>query len=72
MVQETNVKPGMAAAIRKRLVQVVFVVLLQVGLFVLRTALEGQTLQDELDGYKDYARRVRYRLLPSVWYEVRE
>ena len=36
-------------------------------LFVVRTALEDGTLQDELDGYKDYARRVRYRLLPGVW-----
>ncbi len=34
---------------------------------VIRTALEDRTLQEELDGYKDYARRVRYRLLPGVW-----
>ena len=32
-----------------------------------RTALEGRTLQDELIGYDDYARRVRYRLLPGAW-----
>ncbi|NPV69205.1 MAG: isoprenylcysteine carboxylmethyltransferase family protein [Firmicutes bacterium] len=36
-------------------------------LTVLRTALEDATLQRELDGYKDYAARVRYRLLPGVW-----
>jgi protein-S-isoprenylcysteine O-methyltransferase Ste14 len=36
-------------------------------LFVVRTALEDKTLQAELDGYKDYATRVRYRLLPGVW-----
>ena len=36
-------------------------------LFILRTALEDRTLQAELDGYVDYARRVRYRLLPGVW-----
>jgi protein-S-isoprenylcysteine O-methyltransferase Ste14 len=36
-------------------------------LFILRTALEDQTLQAELAGYADYARRVRYRLLPGVW-----
>jgi len=35
--------------------------------FVVRTALEDKTLQAELDGYKDYAARVRYRLLPGVW-----
>jgi protein-S-isoprenylcysteine O-methyltransferase Ste14 len=34
---------------------------------VIRTALEDRTLQDELPGYADYARRVRYRLLPGVW-----
>lgn len=34
---------------------------------VIRTSLEDRTLQDELTGYRDYARRVRYRLLPGVW-----
>ena len=34
---------------------------------VIRTALEDRFLQDELEGYRDYARRVRYRLLPGVW-----
>ncbi|MGK7874992.1 MAG: isoprenylcysteine carboxylmethyltransferase family protein [Xenococcaceae cyanobacterium] len=34
---------------------------------VIRTELEDRTLQDELEGYRDYARRVRYRLLPGVW-----
>jgi len=34
---------------------------------VIRTSLEDKTLQDELAGYRDYARRVRYRLLPGVW-----
>jgi protein-S-isoprenylcysteine O-methyltransferase Ste14 len=32
-----------------------------------RTALEDRTLQAELDGYTDYARRVRFRLLPGLW-----
>jgi len=36
-------------------------------LMVIRTALEDRALQDELEGYRDYARRVRYRLLPGVW-----
>jgi len=36
-------------------------------LFVVRTALEDRTLQAELSGYKEYAQRVRYRLLPGVW-----
>ena len=34
---------------------------------IIRTALEDQTLQDELDGYKEYTGQVRYRLLPGIW-----
>ncbi len=34
---------------------------------VIRTALEDRTLQEELPGYKDYARRVRYRLFPGIY-----
>ena len=34
---------------------------------IARTALEDRTLQAELDGYRDYAARVRYRLIPGVW-----
>jgi protein-S-isoprenylcysteine O-methyltransferase Ste14 len=34
---------------------------------IVRTALEDRTLRLELPGYEDYARRVRYRLLPGVW-----
>jgi protein-S-isoprenylcysteine O-methyltransferase Ste14 len=41
-------------------------VLLVANLF-LRTALEDRTLQNELDGYKEYAGRVRYRLIPGIW-----
>jgi len=33
----------------------------------LRTALEDRTLRRELDGYAEYARRVRWRLVPGVW-----
>ncbi len=36
-------------------------------LFVLRTALEDRTLRQELAGYQDFARQVRYRLIPAVW-----
>lgn len=36
-------------------------------LFILRTALEDRSLQAGLAGYAEYARRVRYRLLPGVW-----
>ncbi len=34
---------------------------------VVRTALEDRTLQEELEGYKEYARRVRSRLIPGIW-----
>ncbi|MBI4731312.1 MAG: isoprenylcysteine carboxylmethyltransferase family protein [Chloroflexi bacterium] len=40
--------------------------LLVLNLFV-RTALEDRTLLAELDGYKEYAARVRYRLIPGIW-----
>lgn len=36
-------------------------------LFVIRTALEDKTLQDELPGYSEYARQTRHRLLPGIW-----
>ncbi len=34
---------------------------------VVRTALEDKTLQAELPGYKEFAQKTRYRLLPGVW-----
>jgi protein-S-isoprenylcysteine O-methyltransferase Ste14 len=33
----------------------------------IRTSLEDKVLQDELQGYRDYTKRVRYRLIPGVW-----
>ena len=36
------------------------------ALLVVRTVLEDRTLQNELPGYKQYAERVRYRLIPDV------
>ncbi len=36
-------------------------------LFFIRAALEDKTLQEELPGYKEYAQRVRYRLIPGLW-----
>jgi protein-S-isoprenylcysteine O-methyltransferase Ste14 len=38
-----------------------------VVVFVIRTALEDRTLQAELPGYAEYAKRIRYRLVPGVW-----
>lgn len=37
------------------------------AVLVVRTALEDAMLREELAGYRAYADRVRYRLLPGVW-----
>jgi protein-S-isoprenylcysteine O-methyltransferase Ste14 len=39
------------------------------GVFVLAVRIldEETMLQQDLDGYRDYARKVRYRLMPYVW-----
>lgn len=34
---------------------------------IVRTALEDKTLQAELPGYKEFAQKTKYRLLPGVW-----
>jgi protein-S-isoprenylcysteine O-methyltransferase Ste14 len=36
-------------------------------IIVVRTVLEDRALRDELPGYLDYARRVRYRLIPGIY-----
>jgi protein-S-isoprenylcysteine O-methyltransferase Ste14 len=36
------------------------------GLFTLRTYLEDKTLQAELPGYKAYAHKTRYRMVPGI------
>lgn len=36
-------------------------------LLVIRTYLEDRTLHKELDGYVEYAKKTRYRLLPGIW-----
>lgn len=38
-----------------------------IALFILRTALEDKTLQEELPGYREYAQTTRYRLFPGLW-----
>jgi protein-S-isoprenylcysteine O-methyltransferase Ste14 len=41
-------------------------ILMACGL-IIRTSLEDKTLQEELDGYREYAQRVKYRLIPKIW-----
>jgi protein-S-isoprenylcysteine O-methyltransferase Ste14 len=36
-------------------------------MFIVKTVFEDRKLQAELDGYREYARHVRYRLMPGVW-----
>lgn len=40
---------------------------LMIAIVLLRTVLEDRTLHEELDGYRVYAGRVRYRLFPGLW-----
>jgi protein-S-isoprenylcysteine O-methyltransferase Ste14 len=42
-------------------------VIFLMGVLVIRTRFEDRTLHEELEGYRDYAARVRYRLLPGIW-----
>jgi protein-S-isoprenylcysteine O-methyltransferase Ste14 len=67
--------PGYAGAVLSYLVTPLFLnsiwayipTIITIGLYVLRTALEDRFLQENLDGYRDYAKQVRFRLLPRIW-----
>lgn len=41
--------------------------ILMVVIVVVRTHLEDKTLKEELPGYEEYAKKVRYRLIPFIW-----
>jgi len=41
--------------------------LIAIILLLIRTSLEDKTLINELDGYVEYTRKTRYKLLPLVW-----
>ena len=34
---------------------------------IIRTGLEDRTLQEELEGYKEYTQKTRSRLFPGIW-----
>ena len=36
-------------------------------LFMIRASLEDKTLHKELDGYRKYAKSVKYKLFPGIW-----
>lgn len=42
-------------------------VLFSIFLIIIRTRLEDETLKEELDGYKEYSQKTKYRLIPFVW-----
>jgi protein-S-isoprenylcysteine O-methyltransferase Ste14 len=42
-------------------------VLLSVIIIIIRTHLEDILLKDELEGYCDYQRSTRFRLIPGIW-----
>jgi len=57
--------PGIVLALGS--VWTIIPVIIALIIAVIRTALEDQTLQKELPGYRDYVRRVCYRLIPGVF-----
>ena len=67
--------PGYAGALLTYLATPLFLdsswaflpIMFTVILMIIRTYLEDRFLQNELEGYSDYTKRVRYRLLPRVW-----
>jgi protein-S-isoprenylcysteine O-methyltransferase Ste14 len=44
-----------------------FLSALTLAVYLIRTALEDNTLQEELPGYKEFAQKTKYRLIPGVW-----
>jgi len=42
-------------------------IFLTIALFVVRTFLEDRFLQENLAGYREYAERVKFRLIPGIW-----
>jgi len=67
--------PGYAGAILKYLATPLFLdsgwafipAVFLVIVLVIRTSLEDKVLQADLEGYSEYADKVRYRLFPGVW-----
>jgi protein-S-isoprenylcysteine O-methyltransferase Ste14 len=57
--------PGMVLAFGS--LWTIIPVIIALIIAVIRTVLEDNTLMEELPGYPDYARRVRYRLIPGIF-----
>jgi len=41
--------------------------LMAISLLVIRTSLEDKTLREELEGYVEYSKKTRYKLIPLIW-----
>ena len=48
------------------LITLIFKVIRFVGL-IIRTVLEAKMLQQELEGYKEYAQKTKKKLIPLIW-----
>jgi protein-S-isoprenylcysteine O-methyltransferase Ste14 len=67
--------PGYASSLLTTLVTPLFLdsawailpAVFSIIILVIRTNMEDKALWNELEGYQDYAKRVRYRLFPGVW-----
>ena len=57
--------PGIMLALSS--VWTIIPVIVALIITAIRTTLEDKTLKEELPGYEDYARRVRYRLIPFIF-----
>jgi protein-S-isoprenylcysteine O-methyltransferase Ste14 len=62
-----NILPPFAMALALDSVWTLIPATAAVVIAVLRTALEDRTLLQELPGYREYAGRVRYRLIPGIY-----
>jgi len=54
-------------SIRAIVQMLVFIVLVPLLPLLIRTDLEDRTLKQELPGYREFAQKTRYRLLPGIW-----
>ena len=57
--------PGIVLALGS--VWTIIPVIVALIIAVIRTAMEDETLQEELPGYQDYVQSVRYRLIPGIF-----
>ena len=62
-----NIPPLLGIVLALGSVWTLVPVVLALIIAVIRTVLEDQTLKEELPGYRDYAKRVHYRLIPWIY-----